>query len=155
MLFNPAAEHVLATASGDSTVKIWDVETGQPKLTLNIDELVQSQSWNADGSRLVTSSRGSTDKKLKRLRIWDARQQRPTAETNGHTGTKGIRAIWLGERDRIVTTGFSKMSERQLALWDTRAMREPINLTKLDSSPGVCMPFWDDGTNCLYLAGRG
>ena len=25
----------------------------------------------------------------------------------------------------------------------------------LDSISGVCMPFWDDGTQCLYLAGKG
>lgn len=25
----------------------------------------------------------------------------------------------------------------------------------LDSISGICMPFWDDGTQCLYLAGKG
>ncbi|KAJ6073356.1 hypothetical protein N7467_011441 [Penicillium canescens] len=150
VLFNPAAENVLATASGDYTVKIWDIEAGAPKLTLNIGDIVQSQSWSANGSLLVTTSRD------KKLRIWDVRQERPAHETNGHTGAKNSRAVWLGERDRIATTGFSKMSDRQLALWDIRAVREPINGFKtLDSISGVCMPFWDDGTNCLYLAGRG
>ncbi|CAP80933.1 Coronin-like protein [Penicillium chrysogenum] len=150
VLFNPAAENVLATASGDYTVKIWDIEAGAPKLTLNIGDIVQSQSWSANGSLLVTTSRD------KKLRIWDVRQERPAHETNGHTGAKNSRAVWLGERDRIATTGFSKMSDRQLALWDIRAVREPINGFKtLDSISGVCMPFWDDGTNMLYLAGRG
>ncbi|CAG8151342.1 unnamed protein product [Penicillium salamii] len=150
VLFNPAAENVLATASGDYTVKIWDIEAGKPKLTLNIGDIVQSQSWSANGSLMVTTSRD------KKLRIWDVRQERPAHETNGHTGAKNSRAVWLGERDRIATTGFSKMSDRQLALWDIRAVREPINGFKtLDSISGVCMPFWDDGTNCLYLAGRG
>lgn len=150
MLFNPAAENVLATASGDYTVKIWDIEAGTPKLSLNIGDIVQSQSWSANGSLLVTTSRD------KKLRIWDVRQERPAHETNGHSGAKNSRAVWLGERDRIATTGFSKMSDRQLALWDIRAVREPINGFKtLDSISGVCMPFWDDGTNCLYLAGRG
>ncbi|KAJ5960828.1 uncharacterized protein N7479_007978 [Penicillium vulpinum] len=150
VLFNPAAENVLATASGDYTVKIWDIEAGAAKLTLNIGDIVQSQSWSANGSLLVTTSRD------KKLRIWDVRQERPAHETNGHTGAKNSRAVWLGERDRIATTGFSKMSDRQLALWDIRAVREPINGFKtLDSISGVCMPFWDDGTNMLYLAGRG
>ncbi|EKV06640.1 Actin-binding protein, putative [Penicillium digitatum] len=150
VLFNPAAENVLATASGDYTVKIWDIEAGAPKLTLNIGDIVQSQSWSANGSLLVTTSRD------KKLRIWDVRQERPAHETNGHTGAKNSRAVWLGERDRIATTGFSKMSDRQLALWDIRAVREPIDGFKtLDSISGVCMPFWDDGTNMLYLAGRG
>ena len=99
---------------------------------------------------LVTTSRD------KRLRIWDVRQERPVQETAGHSGAKNSRAVWLGEHDRIATTGFSKMSDRQLALWDIRAPREPISGFKsLDSISGVCMPFWDEGTQCLYLAGKG
>ncbi|PYI07682.1 coronin-like protein crn1 [Aspergillus sclerotiicarbonarius CBS 121057] len=150
VLFNPAAENILATASGDYTVKIWDIEAGAPKLTLNLGDIVQSQSWSANGSLLVTTSRD------KKLRIWDVRQERPAHETQGHSGAKNSRSVWLGERDRIATTGFSKMSDRQLALWDIRAPREPISGFKtLDSISGVCMPFWDEGTQCLYLAGRG
>ncbi|OQD70249.1 hypothetical protein PENDEC_c025G01991 [Penicillium decumbens] len=150
VLFNPAAENVLATASGDYTVKIWDIEAGAPKLTLNVGDVVQSQSWSGNGSLLVTTSRD------KKLRVWDVRQERPAHETNGHSGAKNSRAIWLGERDRIATTGFSKMSDRQLALWDIRAVREPISGFKtLDSISGVCMPFWDEGNSILYLAGRG
>ncbi|KAJ5659928.1 hypothetical protein N7507_006379 [Penicillium longicatenatum] len=150
VLFNPAAENVLATASGDYTVKVWDIEAGAPKLTLNVGDIVQSQSWSANGSLLVTTSRD------KKLRIWDVRQERPAHETAGHSGAKNSRSVWLGERDRIATTGFSKMSDRQLALWDIRAVREPINGFKtLDSISGVCMPFWDDSNSMLYLAGRG
>ncbi|OAX84902.1 hypothetical protein ACJ72_00724 [Emergomyces africanus] len=150
VLFNPAAENVLASASGDCTVKIWDIESGSSKLILKHTEVIQSMSWSANGSMLVTTSRD------KKLRFWDVRQQQPAYETAGHSGAKNSRAIWMGEHDRVATTGFSKMSDRQLALWDIRAPREPINGFKsLDSISGVCMPFWDDGTQCLYLAGKG
>ncbi|KAK2836902.1 Coronin-like protein crn1 [Arthroderma sp. PD_2] len=150
VLFNPAAENVLASSSGDFTVKIWDIEAGAAKVTLNVNEVIQSMSWNANGSLMVTTSRD------KKLRIWDVRQERPVHEGAGHSGAKNSRAVWMGEHDRIATTGFSKMSDRQLALWDVRAAREPINGFKvLDSISGVCMPFWDQGTQCLYLAGKG
>lgn len=150
VLFNPAADHVLASASGDYTVKLWDVEAGQPKLTLRHKDIVQSLSWSADGSQLVTTSRD------KKLRVWDVRQEAPAIEVAGHPGAKSSRAVWLGEHDRIATTGFSRMSDRQLALWDSRKPGEPIGgFTILDSISGVCMPFWDEGTQCLYLAGKG
>jgi coronin-1B/1C/6 len=150
VLFNPAAENILATASGDFSIKLWDIEASTAKLTLRLGDVVQSQSWSANGALLVTTSRD------KKLRIWDVRQERPAHEAPSHSGAKSSRAIWMGEHDRVVTTGFSRMSDRQLALWDIRALREPMNGFKsLDTISGVCVPFWDDGTQCLYLAGKG
>ncbi|KAJ9608796.1 Coronin-like protein crn1 [Cladophialophora chaetospira] len=150
VLFNPAAENVLASAAGDFTIKIWDIEAGSSKLSLKVGEVIQSLSWSANGALLVTTSRD------KKLRIWDTRQEKPVHEGPGHAGAKNSRAVWMGEHDRIATTGFSRMSDRQLALWDIRAAAEPVDgFQMLDSISGVCMPFWDDGTQCLFLAGRG
>ncbi|KIW35274.1 uncharacterized protein PV07_01978 [Cladophialophora immunda] len=150
VLFNPAAENILASAAGDFTIKIWDIESGSSKLSLKVGEVIQSLSWSANGSLLVTTSRD------KKLRIWDTRQEKPVHEGPGHAGAKNSRAVWMGEHDRIATTGFSRMSDRQLALWDVRNAQEPIDgFQMLDSISGVCMPFWDEGTQCLFLAGRG
>ena len=56
----------------------------------------------------------------------------------------------MGEHNRVATTGFSKMSDRQMALWDVGSPAEPIGgFTVLDSISGVCMPFWG-----RFLAGR-
>ncbi|KAK0389358.1 hypothetical protein NLU13_2933 [Sarocladium strictum] len=149
VLFNPAAENILASASGDFTVKLWDIGTGQNPLTLKHADIVQSLSWNAAGSMLVTTSRD------KKIRVWDVRQEKPVHEAPGHGGAKNSRAVWMGEHNRFATTGFSRMSERQIALWEP-GNPEPIGgFTMLDSISGVCMPFWDDGSNCLYLAGKG
>lgn len=150
MLFNPAAENVLASSSGDYTVKIWDLENGKAKLTLKGNDIFTSLSWSADGSTLVTTSRD------KKLRFWDVRQEKPAHEVPGHSGAKISKVQWMGDHDRVVTTGFSKMSERQLGLWDTRNPTTPIgDFVPLDSGSGVVMPFWDDGSQILYLAGKG
>lgn len=150
VLFNPAAENILATSSGDYTVKIWDIESGSPRLTLKHGDIVQSLSWSANGSHLVTTSRD------KKLRVWDVRQAKPAHVVPGHAGAKNSRVTWMGEHGRVATTGFSKMSDRQLGLWDIRDPKEPIGgFEMLDSISGVCIPFWDDGTQCLYLAGKG
>ncbi|KXJ94633.1 hypothetical protein Micbo1qcDRAFT_232079 [Microdochium bolleyi] len=149
VLFNPAADNILASASGDLSVKLWDITTGSAPLALKHSDIVQSLSWDASGTKLVTTSRD------KKLRVWDVRQQRPAHEGPGHEGAKNSRVVWLGEQNRFATTGFSKMSDRQLALWEP-GNNSPIGgFTTLDSISGVCMPFWDDSCNCLYLAGKG
>ncbi|KAJ2971578.1 hypothetical protein NUW58_g9378 [Xylaria curta] len=149
VLFNPAAENILASASGDLTIRLWDIGSGSAVHTLKHPDIVQSLSWNADGTMLATTSRD------KKLRVWDARQERPAHESPGHEGAKNSRAVWLGEHNRVATTGFSKMSDRQLALWEPGNPTPIGGFTVLDSISGVCMPFWDDGCNCLYLAGKG
>ncbi|EPE10134.1 actin-binding protein [Ophiostoma piceae UAMH 11346] len=149
VLFNPAADSILASASGDLTVKVWDVTTGQAAATLRQPDIIQSLSWNASGNLLVTTSRD------KRIRVWDVRQGSTVHEAQGHPGAKNSRVVWLGEHNRFATTGFSRMSERQLALWEP-GRNEPIGgFNTLDSISGVLMPFWDEGSNCLYLAGKG
>ena len=150
VLFNPAAENVLASSSGDYTIKLWDIDSMKAPLTLKHNDIVQSLSWSADGGMLVTTCRD------KKLRFWDVRQEKPAYEVPGHAGAKNSRVVWMGEHDRVATTGFSRMSDRQLGLWDARSPKEPIGgFTILDSISGVCMPFWDDGTQMLYLAGKG
>lgn len=137
VLFNPAAANILASASGDYTIKLWDIESGTSNLSLKHGDIVQSLSWSANGTLLVTTSRD------KKLRIWDVRQERAAHEGPGHTGAKNSRVVWMGEHNRIATTGFSKMSDRQMALWDVGNPTEPVGgFTTLDSISGVCMPFW-------------
>jgi coronin-1B/1C/6 len=154
VLFHPAAENVLVTSSGDFTIKLWDVSTGASCLTLKHNDIVQSMSWSTNGSMLVTTCRD------KKLRVWDPRQEKAAYEVPGHAGAKNSRAVWLTGvvgGDKIATTGFSRMSDRQLAHWDLRTLSEgPVGgFEILDSISGVCMPFWDEGTKCLYLAGKG
>ncbi|GAB7348687.1 hypothetical protein MBLNU459_g7433t1 [Dothideomycetes sp. NU459] len=150
VLFNPSASNVLASSSGDYTIKLWDLEASNPRLTLKHNDIVQSLSWSADGGMLVTTCRD------KKIRFWDVRQEKPAYEGPGHAGAKNSRVVWMGDHDRVATTGFSRMSDRQLGLWDLRNPKEPSGgFTILDSISGVCMPFWDDGTQMLYLAGKG
>lgn len=149
--FHPCAENVLASCSMDYTVKIWNTETGKVELTLPHRDLVTSFAFNYNGSLLVTTSRD------KKLRIWDIRSGKVISEGNGHTGAKPSRVVWLGNTDRIITTGFSKMSDRQVGVWDVNDIgKGPIGgFLVIDSSSGVLIPVFDESNSILYIAGKG
>ena len=110
--------------------------TGSEAHSLHIGQVVQSLSWSANGTLLVTTSRD------KKIRVWDVRQQKPVHDHPGHEGAKNSRAAWMGEHNRIVTTGFSRMSDRQIALWEPGNGSPIGGFSIIDSISGVCMPFW-------------
>ena len=56
--FHPTANNVIASAAKDPSIKVWDIERGEAKLTLSdFGGLVQDFDWNYDGSFLATSSK--------------------------------------------------------------------------------------------------
>jgi len=148
--FHPTADNTLASAGGDLAVKLWDIEKGVQKVELigNTD-VIQSIAFNYNGSLIVTPS------KDKKLRVFDVRSAKVVHETVNHEGTKNQRALWLGDTNRIVTTGFSKTSDRQLFIRDTTNFNELLVNENIDTSAGTLMPFYDEDTKMLYLAGKG
>ncbi|KAF8448716.1 microtubule binding protein [Boletus edulis BED1] len=150
VLWHPTAANVLATASGEHLVKLWDLaDPSRPRSILNSHgDTIQSLAFNLTGTILATTCRD------KKLRLFDPRTGAdPVRVTEGHAGIKGTRVIWMGEHDRIATTGFSKMSDRQVSIWETGGLGTVKTLT-IDQSAGVIMPFWSDN-GILFLAGKG
>lgn len=150
VLFHPVASNILASSSADCTVKIWNIDSGEAVHTLPHEDLITGMAFNEDGSLLATTSRD------KRIRVWEIRQEKIISEGKGHNGAKSQRLVWLGGHDRIVTTGFDR-SDRQYALWDAHNIEKgPIGgFHFMGESSGICMPFYDEGSNIVYLAGKG
>ncbi|EGW29936.1 uncharacterized protein SPAPADRAFT_63558 [Spathaspora passalidarum NRRL Y-27907] len=149
--FHPCAKNILASSSLDYTVKIWNLETGKDVITLEHKDLVASFSFNYNGSLLATTSRD------KKIRVWDIRSGKIISEGPGHNGAKPSRVCWLGNTDRIVTTGFSRLSDRQVGIWDINNIdKGPIDgFFNVDASSGVLIPSFDPDTSILYIAGKG
>lgn len=148
--FHPVAENVLATSSADFEVKIWDITTGKANVTIGGHaDLIQSFAWNYNGSAYATSC------KDKNVRIFDPRSGAESFKVEAHDGNKGSRVTFLGDKEKLFTVGFSKMSERQLAIWDPRNPGKALKAMNIDTASGQIIPFYDNDTALVFLGGKG
>ncbi|WFD24626.1 Coronin-like protein crn1 [Malassezia equina] len=147
--FHPTASNVVAAATGDHAIKLFDMEKHVARTTLTgFSDSIQSMAFDHTGSAIVATCRD------RKLRLFDTRAPESVMTTDGHGGIKGARVVWCGDKPRLITTGFSKMSERQMFLWDAAQLTKPIKTVSLDSSNGIIMPFWSDN-GIVFLAGKG
>jgi len=149
--FNPVANNILASTSTDFSVKIWDIEKGETKFSVDGShaDIIQSCDWSGNGSLLATAC------KDKKIRVIDPRSQSIAMEAEGHGGVKGSRVIWIGNKQQIFSVGFTKTSEREHIIWDSRNLGNRLSSAIIDSAAGILMPFYDRDVNMLYLAGKG
>lgn len=149
--WHPTAHNVLMSAGCDNTVILWNVARGEAVVRIDTvhSDLIYSAVWNRDGSQILTSC------KDKSLRILDPRKGTViTEKEKPHEGSRPVRAVFMSD-GKILSTGFSRMSERQVALWDPKSFAEPLTLQELDTGSGVLLPFYDPDTNIVYLCGKG
>ncbi|XP_056313948.1 uncharacterized protein coro1cb isoform X2 [Danio aesculapii] len=149
--WHPTARNVLLSAGCDNLIIVWNVGTGEALINLEDmhPDVIFSVCWSRNGSLICTAC------KDKKVRVIDPRKGKITAEKDkAHEGARPMRAIFLADGN-VFTTGFSRMSERQLALWNPKNMEEPISVHEMDTSNGVLLPFYDPDTNVVYLCGKG
>nr|XP_055188958.1 coronin-6 isoform X4 [Nyctereutes procyonoides] len=149
--WHPTARNVLLSAGGDNVIIIWNVGTGEVLLSLDDlhPDVIHSVCWNSNGSLLATTCKDKT------LRIIDPRKGQVVAErARPHEGARPLRAVFTAD-GKLLSTGFSRMSERQLALWDPNNFEEPVALQEMDTSNGVLLPFYDPDSSIVYLCGKG
>lgn len=148
--FHPTAGNVLSSVSADNTIKIWDVEAqAQVGEFAEFGSAIHSQDWNANGSLLATTSQDKV------VRVFDPRAPEGALKTGGLEGNKASKVVWSNSLNKLLVVGFSKTSCRQVALYDPKNMDKALTVTDLDQSAGVMIPYYDDDTNMLYVAGKG
>ncbi|KAL9099754.1 MAG: hypothetical protein Q9163_004785 [Psora crenata] len=121
--FSPASSSKLVTGSGDSTARLWDVDTGTPKHILKgHTSWVLVVSWSPDDSTIATGSMDNT------VRLWDPNTGEPLGlPLKGHS--KWITALtWepyhLQERHRPRLASSSK--DATIRVWDVTSKRIEI-----------------------------
>lgn len=148
--WHPTANDVLISAGFDNLVIFWDI--AKPDTIIKVlschSDMIYSLAINRDGSLIATTC------KDKKLRIIEPRSEIVISEGVCHMGTKCSKVIFL-DNGKVLTTGFSKHSDRQYALWDQHDLKKPLVQEVIDSSSGIITPYYDYDTRMLYLAGKG
>ncbi|KAL3219274.1 hypothetical protein MRX96_030559 [Rhipicephalus microplus] len=148
--WHPTAENILLSAGFDHLILVWDVSHGEVVRTIDCHpDSIHSMSFNRDGSLLATTC------KDKKLRIIDPRASSVIREGVCHQGSKASKVVFLGDTGRLFTTGFSRFSDRQWAVWSQHDLSKPLRTENIDSSSGVLFPYYDHDTKMVYIAGKG
>ncbi|MFI6362196.1 AAA family ATPase [Nocardia sp. NPDC050630] len=110
---------MLASASRDATVRVWDVARAEQRLLMRGHESnVESLAWSPDGSRLASCSRDST------IRVWTADEGEEHAVLRGHDDWVEDVA-WSPDSSRIA----SASRDGTIRVWDAAPTPEMVRLS--------------------------
>lgn len=149
VVWHPTAQNVLLSVGGDPLMVLWNVGTGEALVKIDCHpDMIYCAAFNYNGSKIVTSC------KDKMLRVIDARSGEILEKGKGHEGSKPQKCLFL-KNGTILTTGFSRMSERQYALRDETMLDNPIHQAELDQSNAILIPLYDADLSMVYMVGKG
>jgi serine/threonine protein kinase len=115
--FSPDGTRI-ASASDDTTVKVWDATTGQEALTLRGHTgQVTSAAFSPDGKRLASAGEDGT------VKVWDPTTGQEALTLRGHTSW--VTSVAFSPDGKRLA---SASSDRTLRLWDATTGQETATL---------------------------
>lgn len=154
--FHPNVQSLLASSSLQSnSVQLWDVKAGTSAANWDAGTPQYDIKWSVDGSLLAGSGKDAT------VRLWDARQSGSSTAAeivSAHASkVKPIKCTFINEQTPhlFLTTGFSQMRQREVAIWDHRNNKQPLKRNTLDVSSSGFEPICEYDRGIVYLVGKG
>ncbi|MGW8359038.1 nSTAND1 domain-containing NTPase [Streptomyces wedmorensis] len=117
--FSPV-DQILATASADGTVRLWDVDTRKPTATLPKQPgEVLSVAFSPDGQALATASADGT------AQLWDRDTAKASKRFVGHYDA--VQSVAFSPDGRTLATA---SADRTVRLWDVATEKTRVVLTR-------------------------
>jgi WD40 repeat protein len=131
----------VASASDDSTVRLWDAKTGACQQTLEgHTNSVWSVVFSSDGSQVASASNDST------VRLWDAKTGACQQTLEGHTGWV-TSVVFSSDGSQVA----SASDDRTVRLWDSKTGTTLFVWESTSSRPRVQ---FDMNGNDLWIDGE-
>lgn len=150
--YHPYVRNVIATASYDRTIKLWNVETRQAVRTLRgHSDVIFSISWSPCGNKLATICKDGF------IRIYEPLlNDLPLLEVKcgPGPGSKAARIEWVLNGLGLLVSGFGKGNLRQIYLLDSQNLNL-LQTEDINQSPSLLIPYYDSDINVLYLYAKG
>mmetsp|Transcript_25307 Transcript_25307/g.70886 ORF Transcript_25307/g.70886 Transcript_25307/m.70886 type:complete len:365 (-) Transcript_25307:221-1315(-) len=149
--YHPTASNTLLSCSADLSIKVWDVEASECVNTYrDLPDLAQDIIWDVRGDNFAASC------KDKAIRLMDGRTCSETGKIEtAHGGSKSMKLQYMGESGKLLSTGASKQSGREIKVWDLKNLSKPLHTEAVDTASGALIPLYDQDTAVLYLCGKG
>lgn len=150
LAFHPQASDILASASYDCKICIWNLRSKSMDISLGpLPEQVLAMSWSCDGKMLACLSRDHI------IRIYEPRISiEAIKEGIGPSGSRGARLVWLDEKYLLIS-GFDKGSCRIISLYSSYDLSVCLSVLSFDVTPTILIPHYDPDIRVIYLTGKG
>lgn len=134
---------VLASASWDNSIKLWNPKTITPLLVLNgHQDRVNALAYHPSGKLLATASSDRT------IRIWDTLTGSTVRTLNGHQDS--VFAVAWSPDGKYLASG-SSGGEGKIKIWDTTTWQETQSFVA--SSQAIRALVWSADQQTLFSAG--